>query len=301
MSNVMVVPPIMAALVKSEDVIGSQRVWCAVNDFQEQFLEDFFSRRSELGMLSDLEMRSWASWLASELNEILEQEGFSIRLQDFADGEFGVVSILDAMAAWPVEGTAVKLLADDQRYDAVHMLYTVFTDDAAVRMFSAGTSIIHDQPLVRLNTQTGDSLWMSVADRVYADFALVDRIDALRRTFELQNHASWLMFPMVDLDVETNLGWLTGMHTTVGSSVHRAVISQALQQTKFKMNHRGARVRSGVGTGFATTSARLEINEPIVIDEPFFLWIERPGMMCPLMYAYIDEQNWKDPGDLTAM
>ena len=95
--------------------------------------------------------------------------------------------------------------------------------------------------------------------------------------------------------------WLIGMRTTMGEGHQEAVISQALQQTKFKMNQLGARVKSAVAIGISKTSASIEILEPIIINKPFFLWIERPGLSFPLMYAYIDEANWKNPGDLSRM
>ena len=299
MSNVMVIPPVLSALVKSEDVLGAGRVWSAVNALQSRFLGDFFVRRSELSCFSEKELRAWASMTAYDLNEILAREGFSIRLSDFNRGEFGVVSILDVMVEWLVMGRHLSLPVEKQMYPAVHMMPTGLIEDMPVRLFDATMSSVHPHPLVRLNTRSGDSVCMTIADHVYDDFGLMSRIDDIRCRSEITPIlASWLLFPMVDLDLETILDWLVGMHT-VAANGENANIIQAVQQTKFKMNHLGARVKSAVGMGVTRTSVRVDVAEPILIDEPFFLWIERPCLSFPLMYAYIDEQHWKDPGDIT--
>ncbi|MDP3779370.1 MAG: hypothetical protein Q8R30_05005 [bacterium] len=298
MSNVMVIPPILSALVKSEDVLGAGRVWSAVNALQSRFLDDFFIRRAELFCFSEKELRAWASMVAADLNEILAREGFSIRLSDFNPGQFGVVSILDVMAEWLVMAGHVSMPVGKQLYPAVHMLPTRLIEDIRVGLFNAAMSSAHPHPLVRLNTKSGDSVCMTIADHVYDDFELMSRIDDIRcRSVVTPISASWLMFPMVDLDLETSLDWMVGMHTVAANGDQAKIIS-AVQQTKFKMNHLGARVKSAVGMGFATTSVRVDVAEPIIIDEPFFLWIERPGLQFPLMYGYIDEQNWNDPGDI---
>ena len=75
-------------------------------------------------------------------------------------------------------------------------------------------------------------------------------------------------------------------------------ISQALQQTKFKMNQFGARVKSAVAIAVSRAMSR-EVG--LDIDQPFYLWIERDGVTVPVMYAYLDQEDWKDPGNLSEM
>jgi len=296
----MVIPPIRGALVKSEDMLGPWRVWHAVNEIQSRFLADSSIQREELAHFSEKELRAWAAWTASELNAVLAKEGFSIRLNDFGCRELGVVSILDVLVDWIVEALAATFLVDQHEYSAVYMMPHVKTDQETVRTFSASTSSLHNHPIVAIATKSGDVLSMTIADCPYADFDLVSRIEAVRLAKRSARHASWLRFPMVDLNLETDISWLIGMRTVTASG-EEAMISQALQQTKFKMNQFGARVKSAVAIIMRTISARVEVGYPIIIDKPFFLWIERPGMSSPLMYAYIDEQDWKDPGDLANM
>ncbi len=99
----MVIAPIIAALVKSEDMIGKNPSWQGINADQKYFLERLFVTRSELARYSATELRSWASRVAAELNKILQEEGFDIQLDEFGGpNEFGVVSILNVLVEWLV-------------------------------------------------------------------------------------------------------------------------------------------------------------------------------------------------------
>lgn len=296
MSKTMVVSPIVAALVKTEDILGKDRKWNVVNDVQAHFLEQFFSKREELRGFSEKELRSWASWVAAELNEILEKEGFDIRLQDFAPNEFGVVSILDVLVEWLVEGEKTRLYIDDANYPAVKMEPEAEVEGGFKTIFEVYTSSQHPYPVAMLHTKSGDRLYMTIADRPYQDFKLISRIDEIRNDLQRDQYYDWLMFPMVDLNHEVDISWLKNMQTTVEGSGEEAIISDALQQTKFKMNELGARVKSAVAIKVTITSVRREMG--LIIDKPFFLWIEREGMLIPVMYAHIDEGDWKNPGNL---
>lgn len=307
MSETMVVSPIIAALVKSEDILGENRQWEAVNDSQAHFLEKFFSTREELSKFSEKELRSWASWVAAELNKILEEEGFDIRLEEFEPGNFGVVSILDVLVEWLKPGEVDSLVVEGKDYPAVKMEPTIPTalasfaaleelEDEFRNVFDVYTSYKHPHPVVLLHTKSGDKVYMTIADGVVQDFELIARIDAIRRSLQPSKmDYDYLKFPMVDLNQEVDITWLEGIWTTVAGSVHRAFIVKALQQTKFKMNEFGAKVESTM-TGLVAGATDDE--RELRIDQPFFLWIEREGISIPVIYAYITEEDWKDPGSL---
>ncbi len=96
---------------------------------------------------------------------------------------------------------------------------------------------------------------------------------------------------MVDLVQEVELGWLVGMHTDDGGAPY--VVTYGAQQTKFRMDTRGARVESAAVAGVRFLSAT---PTDLVIDRPFFCWIERDGVRTPIMAAYVDQEHWADPG-----
>lgn len=298
-SSTMVVSPIMAALIKAEDIIGKNRIWTSINTEQKKFLDQFFSKRAELSKLSEKELRSWVSFVASELNEILAQEGFDIRLEDFAPDEFGVVSILDVLVEWLAEGKHFPLQVNGREYPAVRLNPSVEVGNESKMVFKAFISPTHSQPVAVVYTKSGDRVYMTVAERPEKDFALVKTIEQIRSAVRTNAYFDYLMFPMADLNQQVDISWLVGMQTTKQDTKDPVYISQAKQQTKFKMNQFGARVKSAVTMVMKTTSVRRDM--PLIIDKPFLLWIEREGVSFPVMYAYLDIEDWKDPGDLQNM
>lgn len=298
MSHTVVVAPIMSALVKVEDVLGKDRIWHARNQEQKEFLVEFFSKRSELAKFSERELRSWVSFVADELNAILKTEGFDIRLDEFEEGEFGVVSILDILVEWLAAGTKFPIRTESQEYAGVKMMPSAEIDSQPARCFMSYESKKHPYPVALVLTKSGDRVYMTVADEELKDFSLVRRIDMIRSSLESGGRYEYLLFPMVDLNHEPDVSWLLKM-CTIDEGGQAREISQAKQQTKFKMNQFGARVKSAVAIGIGITSVQREM--PLVIDKPFFLWIEREGATIPVLYAYLDYEEWKNPGDLSNM
>lgn len=295
MSETMVLGPIIAALVKSEDILGKNRKWNPGNAIQGKFLDEFFSKRNELAGFSKEELRSWASRIAAELNKILAEEGFNIRLQDFLPEEFGVVSILDVLVEWLKEGEKSQLRVNGADYSAVTMKPMAEIAGELKHVYEVFIPSGYAEPVAMLYTKSGDRVYMTVADGPAKGFELIAKIDQIRKCLDGGRywHCDWLQFPTIDLNQKVDISWLIGMRTT-DDKEQESVISQALQQTKFKMNEFGARVKSAVAIAVLKG-----MSQGLVIDKPFFLWIERKGMSIPLMYAYINEEDWKNPGNLS--
>lgn len=154
----------------------------------------------------------------------------------------------------------------------------------------------YSQPLVCIDTKNGDTVWMTVADhnKPLRDFELLQWIHSIKqdRVPHARRYNS-VTFPMVDLDQEVDITWLLNM-----ALAEDAVIAQALQQTKLKMNEIGARVKSAVAIGLCEASCMPRKEAKIVIDKPFYLWIERPGVTDPIFAGYISQNEWKDPKNL---
>ena len=106
-----VIWPILSALCKAALFIGADvSSWQPVNEQQELFLDNYYIRRFQLEEFSNTEIRSWASKNHEELNKILTDEGFTIKLGPFGPQGFGVVSILDVFIKWFHEGTETQLV-----------------------------------------------------------------------------------------------------------------------------------------------------------------------------------------------
>ena len=279
----MVGAPIVGALVEAERFIGPGREWVPANADQEAFLRVFFATRDDLARLSAAELRAWASHDAGELNAILEREGFAIRVPALGPGEFGVLSILDVLVEFVREGERASVTCDGATYPAVQLRPAGIVPPAQAD---------HEDPVVALATRSGDRLCLTVADRPRAGFDLLGRIEELRAGLDRAvEPLGAVVFPMVDLVQEVELGWLVGMHTDDGGAPY--VVTHGAQQTKFRMDTRGARVESAAVAGVRFLSAT---PTNLVIDRPFFCWIERNGVRAPILAAYVDQEHWADPG-----
>ncbi len=82
-----------------------------------------------------------------------------------------------------------------------------------------------------------------------------------------------------------------------GAKGYRADITRIRQQTRFRMNEKGARSESAVAIGIARCLAMAPA-QPFVFDEPFLAWIEHPVLNIPFFAAWIAPDVWADPGDI---
>jgi hypothetical protein len=64
------------------------------------------------------------------------------------------------------------------------------------------------------------------------------------------------------------------------------------------MNPEGARAKSAVAVAVAVAAAYRPPRPDLLIDGPFLIWFQRPGLSEPLFAGYITEGDWKDPGKL---
>jgi hypothetical protein len=291
MSTTCTTYPIVAATVKAEDILGPNRQWQAKNTMQERYLVKFFSPcRDEVGIP---EIESIASWKAEVINQFLRERGFSIQLEEeeFDPLTFGVASVLDLLVEWMVEGTVTTVMTPSRdEYPGVRI------DGKGVSFF---TSPNHSNPIVRVHTKSGDKVYMTIMDNPPDGFELVARAEELSANLETCWDYGNFVFPMVDLNQEVDITWVLDMETTRESTGQRAWITQALQQTKLKMNEKGARVKSAVA--MAVTLACIMPKPDHVINRPFLVWFERDGLSRPLFVGHITMDDWKNPGDLQDM
>lgn len=275
--------------INGKEDLSSHAGWHPINEKQGIFLHHYFAKKNELNGFSDRELRSWASPDHGYLNKILIDNGFSIQLRPFGGKDsFGVVSILDVMVEWLHEGFATSVAVGGKEYPAVSI----------EEGFIIQVSSRHEHPVVAIQTKSGDTLYITVADKLRSEFELLEYVEKIQATLReydpnkdgyatfLEHHRyNKIIFPMVNLDREEDISWLLGMNKGLWN------IGQALQQTKFKMNEKGARVESAVALGVNTCP----MPWPLTIDKPFFLWISRPGCTAPIFAGYITETEWKKP------
>ncbi len=290
MSTTAVSYPVVAALVKAEDMegMGANRQWQAVNDTQTRFLQEFFRAcRGEVGGIREIE--SIASWNVEEVNAFLRQRGFTIQLKSFDKNTFGVASVLDLLVEWLVKGEVTSVQGVDHKtYPGVKI------SKGGVQFYNARG---HNSPIALLETKTGDRVYMTMLGSAPNDgFDLIARVEALSRSLSPNREFGGLDFPMVDLDQHVDIGWMLGMKTT-GYDGQPAWITQALQQTILKMNEVGARAKSAVA--IAVTRGGGMKKPDLIINGPFLVWFERDGLAKPLFVGHITQEDWRNPGDIT--
>lgn len=287
MSTTAVFYPIVAALLKSEEILGPNRLWRAEekNELQERFLAEFFGpcRRETKGVEG---IESVASWEAELVNQFLAARDFDIRLKDFGSESFGIASVFDVAVEWLNEGEVTELCdKTGEAFPAVKM------SDDDLRFYQ---SDFHNHPMCRVSTTTGESVFMTRFDRELEGLDLIALADTLTMSRQpIHDRFGSLIFPMVSLKQEVDVSWLLNMYTFADIGM-RARIAQALQQTSFAMDQVRARVRSAFTAQVALESATIEL-PPLLIDDKFLCWVVRPGLSKPLFVGHITQDDWKKP------
>ncbi len=261
-------------------VVGPERGWNAINEQQRQYLEIFEIVRKEVGLIPEIE--TTASFVANVLNEFLRRHGFSIELKPFAPDEFGVAAVFQLVLAWFKAGKAQNITrSDGKTYPGVLM------EDDVPSFTIPG----HGNPAISLPTKTADKVYLTMIEKPVDEFALIATARQFMATRQ-QAKTTQVLFPMVDLDRKVELEWLKGMWT-MPQSGPQLKVTQALRQTKVKMNEEGVRIEEAVAVGIAFAAFILPNRH--VIDRPFLMWVERPGLSLPLFVGYITEEDWRNP------
>lgn len=285
-TNTQVVLPILGCLKAAEEFLGGKITWTPQNEDQHQFLKRFLAAKSIVDTLGD-NLKRKADRDASVINSWLKDNGFDIELNQTSGNDFSVASILDVLVEWVKEGEITSVYNDKGRFPAVK----IKSEDAIVRGYLDRT--IHSFPIAKIVTKSGDLVFMSVLDGIADDtFAISDKVEQLRvlTNRKVSGDCDGVIFPMVDYNSLVNIGWIKGMMT--GGKMDDYRIAEAIQQTIFRMNEKGAHAKSAVAMTFR---CGVMAGTYIHIDKPFILWIERPGVDTPLFAGVFAEDVWKKP------
>lgn len=287
MSKASEIYTIVAAIRKAEEIMHLRKDWKSENKTQANFLEDFL-KICRKDNVKEIELE--VSDKAEVINEFLQKKGFSIRLQPFPSNTLGFASVLDLIVEWLELGQKVIIDAKNGgRYDGVRIKKDIVD-------FFESTVHGYRHIVAGIQTKSGDVVFITVPKEPVEGLDLVELADDVYRNMDmLPGMYDGIRFPMVDLDITNNIGWLKGMSTTNGMGTP-AEITEAIQQIKIKMNEKGARFQST--TAMAITFKCVTIHQDLIIKEPFLVWVGRLDLEKPLMAALITEESWKNPGNL---
>jgi len=160
---------------------------------------------------------------------------------------------------------------------------------AAMESFKVFTVPGTDEKVVCLTAKTGERLFMVMGEPPQDELQLMKNVRQLSASLHPEIKAvSRLLFPKIALDRNEDISWLCGL-STLDADGGENVIAQALQQTKFKLDHLGAHVES---TAAMEVSRGFNMSPSIIIHRPFYVWLERDGLNLPLFAAYLDTDVW---------
>lgn len=269
----------LSAAAKYLEAKGHSPEMSPSTDEQAQFLEMFEDLMNYVPDVKELE--SMASEDVADVNNWLAAKGYDIRLQEGA--ELSMASVFELLLEWMTEGSRSSVTAADGKdYTAVLVKKNVTV---------AHEMAVHSNPVVRVMAKTGETVCMSIVDEVPDSFAglflKVAELDSVKSTSHQFDGAT---FPMVDLDVRPDISFINGLEMSPDFFVGKAI-----QQTRFRMNEKGAKVESAAAMQlFRSVAMRV----PYSIDRPFLLWIRRDGFEFPLFAAVLCEDVWKEPQKL---
>jgi hypothetical protein len=274
---------ITACLVKMLREIGVSS-WKTINPTQERFLKIFEVCKRDVDQIREIEYEIGIGTVGP-VNAFLRRKSIDIQLNVIGPREIAVASVLDVLVEWMLEGQSTTILKESQEYPAVSL-------KEGVRV-----SMVHNflNPVATITSRTEDKILMTILpEQPKSTFEVFELACTLVEN-QKSAKAAWgfngVKFPMINLAVQPNIGWLIGMRSKEWS------VSQALQQTKLKMNEKGAHVKEAVAIT-AKASFYIKEQQPLIIDKPFLLVFQRPSLKRPLFSAFLAEDCWKNPRSL---
>lgn len=287
--------PIVRALQRGREFGKAETDWIARGpgaEMQRRYIPLLTTLENQLHLFSPEELKAIASDDADVINFWLKKHGFNIELEAFSDpDDFGTASIMSVLVNWEKPGTATWLEVDGEAYRAARL-----EDNLG---FTKVTG--YDHPIAHITADNGDMVHLTIADKSdLSGLDLLEKVKSLGEKGEVIRDFGGLVFPMVDLNQNVDIEFFLEMaFQGTGASGRKGLlkIKQAMQQTKFKMNHIGAKAESAAAFGFGFESCFIAKPDH-TINKPFYAWMTRDGLDVPYFAGYIDSSDWKDPGEL---
>lgn len=288
----------ITAKVKSETgmVPKGRMQWVATNENQVQLMRRFQAVQKDLPRLPELQ--AWAKETAEELNAILEEHGFSIRLDPWqkSPDKFGVVAIYDITIEWLVEGAVTN--------SAKEPYIIPGNGKPAFRLDGEKNEIwfyeLKDRVVIKIpGKRRGDFLCLTKASGALEQFTLLKEVESLRKQMtidELVMSYGGAVLPNIVFDTKDTLkiDWLIGLHATDAAG-SPWVVKQAKMQAKFALGRKGARGKVAVALQFERMAISMHTPPPdYVVNHDVIIWMERDGVSEPYFVAYVTMNDFAD-------
>lgn len=305
MSHTFSVYPILRAFYEISSKICFDLEWISDDEKQMKFIHDYLDSYWSSCLIESVkipEISSSAMMDINKINEVLKKTGSKIVMTDPELENLTtlptfhgvkVISELNFLVHWFKKGKAIvqERERDGLKFDAV-------------KLSGAGTIIFKDKngypfPVARLKTETDDLVYITRATEELTGIELFEKVGKfeLVRHVEYENKYKGVIFPMVELiDKPVDLSFLIGINAPLDKE-NFIVINKAKSENTLKMNEVGARVIARAAINAMIIGCRSDSIpcQPLVIDEPYYVWFKRPDLSKPLFAGYFDEKDWKKP------
>jgi len=281
-----------------------------VNSKQDAFLQrDYavYRRHMTDTLFRPDELQAYVAEDAETLNKILRDHGFSIQLKPFRPSEVGIVAIQDIIVTWNKKAEHSTIQAAGKTYPSFIMdeknndiTFFVYHDQENHIIIAEILTQSHDKVYcaVKMKTIDGQNTVVPFFDyhtENIDDLTVAHTIAQWQQNVKNNPLYSYtfnaLELPMIMYHAQPSLEWLLKLQLSSGY-----VVTQALQEVIFKMNEIGAQAKAAVAIAIRElSSAHSAPQNPLIVNQPFLLWIERPGMPLPLFAAYLTQEHWAAP------
>lgn len=279
--------------------LGKDRIWMAPNSDQTRFLEALNRCYSDSTALEQVE-NTIATNQPKEIAEWAKANNISNPPMEIdPKSELWVGSALNITPSWEKPGRA------NQRY-VERTLYNFVTMREGFRFHAPPANMIDpvspqsNAPVnfcVRIGCPKGASLWLMMVEDVPSNpldiAALVHNIQKNRCETPEPCAKPRLHFPMVRLEHEMNLDWLSGLNTE-DEEGQTWTIAGGVQKHTLTLDEKGAPLEGKANAGMYMTGGgnRKEAPTEMIFDKPFLVWTEHKGMRDSVFMAYITPDNW---------
>lgn len=271
-----------ALLELEKEFLGKDRIWNSLGEEQKHLLNLYYMYKSEVLKLADLKAKASPDW--ETLNAFLQENKFDPMFDSPLDG-LGVVSILDKLVKWIIKGDLCTIISPKGSFPGFKL------PEGSFEVYSLPR---HKSPLVRIKTQSDDSLFLLMSEQNHNGVGIFDyALSCMENMGKTANSYNAIRIPKVDFDIKPDISFLVGANTR-DEKKDTWFITQAKQQFKFRMNELGARAKVATGI-LAKRGFSPQADPDLIFDRPFYGWFVQGDSLLPMAVFYADYDSWKDP------
>jgi len=242
-------------------------------DFKFTSGNEYTERHAELTKAAAVEFISGKASVgsAAPVNEFLKSHGFTIEFDNPRNpNDIVTAGVVNILVRWANELDKTTLLWGKSR--SVPAVSCDHYGDFA--------SALHPHPVFQLPVKENFQVHLTKADRDLPDNFLGLQLHLQRLQSSLTRGLykfEDLILPMVNLDVSGDLPIFNDIHM-LGADGQAYVTASGKFQGILKLNEKGARAKAAAGGMILCSSVRMP-KPDYIMDEPFWFWIARDGVV----------------------